>query len=436
MAEVSARHFQPKFRATISFLQAQRLGIYALILLPFVGEVLYGMTLYLDISLPSGARLIRAVVSGAGLVMLLRRPMKPLSLYVWLICALWIFCFGFWAATSSFLNAIPEVVALFQLLYGFFLLVILHALTQKNDNDELLVPAFLALTTGVSALLIFSFVTGIGLDTYGDYTFGTKSFFSVGNGLSFLMISGLAFSCERLLRKPGTYSILTFAMHFLGCIFLGSATSILGAFLVAGIYFMVYLIFHPARSTTRMAVKAVLVILAGSIIAYSSVMTYRFVTEYPYMIDKAERTVREGPRGKFIRYALKRFSERPFTQNMLGEGTTGLASSFAAVNPQRSFDPSERLMIEVDPLDLYGSYGVLFAILVYVPFLLWFGWALNDWFHRPSLRGFTATLIIFLALSLSVITGHIVFVPTSTTVTSIIAAVLWARRTRLMKSPD
>ena len=144
---------------------ARRLAIVLLVFLPFVGEMLYGLSLYLGIEAPSGARIIRAGVSAAGLAVLLWRPLRPLSLYIWALCGLWLILFCFWAGTSRFMDLIAEVAVFAKLLYGFFLLALVYPLASRESNAEFLKFTLRALTTSISSLVILSFITGVGLET-------------------------------------------------------------------------------------------------------------------------------------------------------------------------------------------------------------------------------------------------------------------------------
>ena len=220
-------------------------------------------------------------------------------------------------------------------------------------------------------------------------------------------------------------------LHFFACVFLGTTTSILGAFLVIGVYFLAYIFFHPSRTGTRFMMKALLIVIVGGGITYAGIKTYHFVTEFPFMVEKAERIWKEGPRARRLENAFAHFSERPVLTLLIGEGMYSFSQNYARADAVVGYNPEVMPLTEVDPVDLYGSYGLPFTIATYAPYLLWLAFSVKIWRNTRGRHTLSEIFILTLGLTISIVAGHVIFQPTALTALAIVAATVLLNRERV-----
>lgn len=421
-------------RPAIGAASATRLALILVLFVPFLGEAVHGAVLYAGIESPSPSRIVRAVVSLFGLAVLLRRPLQPLALYVWSLVGAFLLSFAVWSLTSMVLNPVEEAVAFFQLIYGFLLLALLLEIGVALDDRAFVGRAFVWLGTAIASIIIFSFTTGVGLYTYGPYAFGTKGFFDSGNGLGFLLVAALAMALEGFVQRRTVARAFPAFILFFGCIFLGTATSILGAFLAADIYLIVYVFLSRSSGTFERVIKLVVIIVVLSGSAVAATRIYQLVNEYPYLVEKAQQIITEGPRGKLIKASVKYISERNIHSNIFGEGSGSFQTNFSyeyLAKDRAAY--GARATVEVDPLDLMGSFGVFITVLIYAPYVLFCVYAIDRYLKQKEKLEISVLFVLILSMLLSIITGHIVNVPTSTTVLATMVAylILPSRRNRV-----
>lgn len=256
-----------------------------------------------------------------------------------------------------------NVAQLMKTLYGPVLTLLLVVEIRRHHlslSDLLDAVAWVAGLAGGSIVLLT--LLGLGQQTYQLHDAGAKGLFIAQNDIGVAMGIGLVGCVDMLLRTARLRYIVLGALGMAGMLMLGTRAALAGAFLLP----LAMLINYRSRIFGGRR-RAFLGILAGlSLIlalAAAGAWEYRALRAETYQQQKLQ-ALADNPfvRGVRVLAALDHVRQRPLLADVMGEGflayTLGVARNFG--------QNIEGVLAEVDWMDLYGAYGILFAIAIYL----------------------------------------------------------------------
>jgi hypothetical protein len=309
-----------------------------------------------------------------------------------------------------------DMKGVFRVLYGPFILLLFIVLIKRYRMTDLNIFSFIeyaAYFLGCSLLLMQ--LLSIGKLTYGDYAYGSTGIFHAQNDLTLSLGIALIPAVYRNIKNPSHVRVALLIGSMFGCIGIGTRASIAIIFLVP-VAVMFVILWSIERSQTGkkkftrkiISVTMVLVLAVGA--SWIGFRTIQYESQYNYQAKKFE-TIAAGelPRLLLIRAGVEYLAGRNTAKNMLGEGS---------YHYQRGVYPywggmqdDSRKSVEVDWMDLYGSYGVVFTILLHCFYLmLLFSSSKRFFLGRSEFDGLVATVLL-IYLGHSALAGHAMVSP-------------------------
>lgn len=404
-----------------------------LLLLPglYLADVIYGTLSYLGLDAGiSPGTLIRGAALLGCLAFLLRhrREMHVVAaLYLALLVALIVpGIVHSIAASPAPATLAYELRAAARALFGPVLVVFLCFAIRRWRIPARLLLSYLEITFYLLGGALFCMQSlDIGLATYGAYASGSKGIFGPQNDVSLALGLSMVAAIYRLLVHPSFTRLVLVTLAVFGCVGLGTRTSLLLTAAVPAAVVLVVLtssgrFVHPRirRRLVRYLGPLLCVIFAAAV-----VITVHEISQYEYQIRKYS-VLLEGdhPRAPLMAAGYDHLAGRGAVATLVGEGA---ASFHGGVYQQwEGQSRTARRMVEVDWLDLYGQYGLLFAALLHVPPLLLILLAAARWILvRHPLDGLGVTaLSIYLAHS--ALAGHALTTPIPSSLAATWAAML------------
>ena len=123
---------------------------------------------------------------------------KWLTIYGVILAGLFMIGFIVWTATGPTKPAY-DISVIVKVLFPTIILGFLFYINDKTKlTADQLINLFLGFCFVASVAIVFSLITGIGINTYGDgevsYTYGTKSLFKAQNDMGVTLLVGYAFA--------------------------------------------------------------------------------------------------------------------------------------------------------------------------------------------------------------------------------------------------
>ena len=402
--------YQFLLHATIN---QKRLIILICVILPVFVDAAYGFTTMLGMAVPFGV-IYRGAIWFYGVILILLDFYNRKSVH-WLFLILMIYPLFMliWAlqyGEGFSLNI--ELIYAFKITYGFILFHIFHhfKLLPADILKGLVIHAIL-----IGAFFLFSIVTGIGLDTYGEYAFGISSFFSAGYEIGILLLGILGFHIflnplQLRRRNRVVISILLSVSLFS----IGSTTSVFGTLFILMLYSFLRLTQLRTYYVISYFIKGITITITLILVCLSLIFIVRFIQENHYLRNKYETFLKEGPRSELRKMASKTLNQEKFSEKLIGHGVSTFYYRFGADLAARighQYNKDKYRSVEMDFFDILGrSYllGGLF-LLIYG----YFYWTiLNHTIKYKTTENKTYLLVFSLLLFHSMIAGHVLFTPT------------------------
>lgn len=275
----------------------------------------------------------------------------------------------------------------YKITYLILLYLTLHFMVNGEKDIAILCKYIYYNLLIIAAFLLFSSVTGLGNSTYG-HGFGTKSFFSSGNGLGLYL--GVFTFYLIAMKHINAFKIQAYKLAFISCsiALIGSKAALL--LCVLNLFFIVYL------SKYRY-------IFLGCVFAFIYYMQNEFSEVFSLIFDviitrfeKAENIWMYLGSGRigYIVHAYDVFmAQTPSAVRVL----FGMGAFTSFQNPALvlAFDT-----LETDLFDLFFMYGFLFTLLYFLFFIV----------GVIGLRKHKLLLCCFTLLYLhSILAGHVLF---------------------------
>lgn len=372
---------------------------FLLLFFPIIIDCLNG---YLKGAAGDGESLVGVLYRGAVIILSLPYLLKnTYSKYITLVISIAFICLSYHIVMGYFY--ISSISHLVKILYIFCFLSIL--LKNKHfENTTFVVNCAIGYGFVAALVLIVSYFFGIGYEAYLKDTFGTKGFFIAMNdvGLTILLLNAL--SCYYLLKtKRKLYLVTTITMS-VGTIFVGSMACFFGTGVILMCLFF-NIIFNNTKDYKSSYKQKIVAILIAFFCLFQVIrFIINTILEDPYLSRKYEDIVgiliNMSGRDYLIDASFQAFAKYSLCDWLFGTGT------FFSISIQNTLGLNAPKGVEVDPLDLIGSYGIIFSLL-----LLWFPLkillrTIKDYFKNKSLLSYWLTIGFLLYIFHSIYGGH------------------------------
>lgn len=386
----------------------------------FVADIMYGILDYYGLHLPASPGVIlRGFAFFLSFVMFLRYY-RIVSLKV----RLWVLAIVI-SALPSIIGGIVvggdiarDLYYLSRVFYGPFLLLLVIILIRRYLVDKDVVLRFIecsAYFLGVS--LFVSQLFGIQRETYGYYAHGNIGVFHAQNDLTLAMGLALIAASYRLLESFSFKRLSLIALSTFACLQIGTRSSLAVA-LVCALVTVLQLVWgrqskekgsHIFRLVGQWLVGVVLVVGMMGFFSYG----LNLQNQTSFQKEKIERLTKgELPRLRLLAAAQNHLDERPGWLDITGEGMTSFMWGVARYFPTATGEK----MVEVDWIDFYGAYGLLFTSVLYsFFFVILLGAAKRFLFGAKDKFFGLVAAVLLMYLAHSALAGHALGSPISTT---------------------
>jgi glycosyltransferase involved in cell wall biosynthesis len=298
-------------------------------------------------------------------------------------------------------NITTDVLFVSKIWFNLFLLFLLITYNEKLlFNMTKLINAFLFGASFISLVVIITALLGLGVESYGGV--GNKGFFMGLNDISAIITMAIPLALYRFIT-----SSLNKKMYFFVVLSLVTTMFLLGtkAPIVFGLFSLFYYLIFMARSQID---KKIFLIIIGSIsllIPFLYNNLQHIIARQLYHFERLNffSFILSG-RNKIAEVAADFFLQKWWFV-FIGTGFTS-GSGWIAEN----FDPRHG-MIEMDFLDIFYFYGILFTGMVMVFILPTVFLAFKKFLNKDELLNKTISLTIIIGFLLSFLGGHILLSP-------------------------
>ena len=421
--------------ATVT-LKKKWLWLASLLPLLFVSDILYGsMTIYgLDFPISPGIVLRGLVVAIAMYTVLTKRKIVGKGLFLWIIAAVTTaspaMVLGLVYGQSFFydLSSFSKVVYL-PLVTGLF--VVLVRRYRLDWDDVLRFVEYAAYVLGLSLLL--SQAMGLERRTYGDYAFGSTGIFYAQNDMTLALGLAILAGAYRLVEAPFSWLRLIFlGMSAFACIQIGTRASLV---VIAGTAVCVVIWVLWGRGIGRLkyfgsVIKWIISLLFVAAMSVTLLYGWSRQQEFSYQQQKLQQ-IAEGkfPRLPLVEAGGQHISKRSALLNLFGEGADSFQRGVTRYYPTYQ----ERRMVEVDWMDIFGTYGLVFMVVIHLfVFLVLFKSIRRFVVQRDARYGLISAATL-LYIGNSVLAGHALVSPIPSTLMAAYFALFFGVNPNLSK---
>jgi hypothetical protein len=265
----------------------------------------------------------------------------------------------------------------------------------------------------------------VGADTYGDYSSGSKGIFVPQNDISLALGLGLVAASYSLVTRFGYFRLGLLLLAAVGFIGIGTRTSLILTLSVPVATAVIVIFSAGDRQLHLNKLKLLFVLIPVLTVGVSTLgyVTYKELTQYQYQVNKYKRLASgEHPRLPLLEAGYLQLRDRGPAEIFWGEGATRYRRGVYQ-HWHKELDRGSR-QVEVDWMDLYGQYGLIFTALLHFSLLLLILAALVRWLSGGNpLYG-----AVFLALTVyllhSTLAGHALVSPITSSLAAAFAALL------------
>jgi hypothetical protein len=400
-------------------IQKYRIWLVWLLIIPVISDGMYGVADALNISLPIGPGVILrgTILMIATLYILKRISMIPIGFVVFYFLIYITIIPGTLIGIASGCSIPNEVSFMSKYVYlPTMILIFLLLLRNGISLDE--ITRYIEYSSYISSIiLLLPGLMNLQVDTYGDYAFGVKGFFKPGNEVGLALGIAILASGYRLLFVK--LSLLRFSLLCLSIYaitMLGSRASLI---ILAGFGITIVTTTLLSRNDNhRQTIKIKMLTRISTSIVVSTLLFsalfygYNAQKSFSYQKDKIEMLVNGAyPRQEMIASGYEYLANRPSPLILTGEGSERYMRGVVGKIHYR-----ENNIAEVDWMDAYGSYGLLFTMTLYGFLTLTLFTASKNVILKASPLSFFLASAIFLYLTHSIFAGHALFSPQPSTI--------------------
>lgn len=372
-------------------------------------DAVYGVFSYLGLEFLRVSLLYRMLILLAGLY-LAYTTSGPIG---WLIKGL-VLAWALLLLISSFpdgnLAITKDINHLSRRIYPFtVMLTVLYVFHHFGDQSRLLLKGMGHYAVVFALVMLFSFFTGLGYESYGDHAFGIKSFFVAGNDIGLAALLGFAILFSQLYYNISIWNLCRIVITLIALMLLGTKAGWAASALIAGAFTIVILLFLRSASGyqrfLKWSVMSLILTASSGIAAY----VYKNFETFEYQFEQAQQLLDgTSPRQRLIEAYKRNETSYDASLELVGDGAVfyeGLGREYYLVDNNRgSFEVFRE--VEQEWYDLTGGYGVPYAVFVFAFHGLFIFFTLLLLFRLPTVEHFALALGVLVYLGHGVFAGH------------------------------
>ncbi len=386
--------------------------------------------------------LFRGTIVLLAIYLLLKLQGTPLRSFLMLFLIIFLFSNIVWNLTSEVYSFTNELAQGMKIAFPWLVAGIFLYLDRQAPIDPRYLMSLIAWTGLLSSLSILAGAAfGIGHQTYGDWSYGTKGLFNAQNDIGLVLVMTMAAAIIVFARaRRVVYLILPGAIATAG-ILLGTRAGVMGpAMVIVGFFFAALLnrrMFSPEGGPKGLVSTLVVLVLPILLIAGIGTAIYSQGENTQFTIKRIESLSEETPRSKLEAAGAKRLRDRALVFTFFGEGGLSFTRHVAknagrtrtrydttgadgiASNKRAQFAAHR---VENDIFDVLGFYGISQFIVVYGGLLTIYALTIRRAFRAWNMENVGFLLIFTLFLGHSSLAGHAIFSPQ---VAAIIAPIIF-----------
>ena len=300
----------------------------------------------------------------------------------------------------------PNISAFLKIIYGPLLAMLFFIFIKKFHISTFTIFKMIAIAGFVAGLfLIIAKLGSFGKLTYGEYAYGSTGLFWAQNDLSLTLGIIWIISFYLVLSQPTIINLVGGILIVIGISMIGTRASLIGLIMLPPLVFLIRVWSISENRGKKIFRYISILFLLVSLIGYTLQDVFTKISEYQYQQEKIESLL-EGklPRELLITAGFTYLKQRPFWFNIFGEGAANYQQGVYGY--WEGFLESKRRLVEVDWIDIFGGYGLIFTILIhwfYLSFLIYSAKIFVS--KRSQLHGIIALSLGFY-LSHSAFAGH------------------------------
>ena len=338
---------------------------------------------------------------------------RAYQLYLFSLVALWSAFNVIWLTLGSEYSPVNEGMQLFRIFYQFVIVAYFIFLAERFQMPLQQMMKYLVWFAFIAGLsLIFSFITGVGVTTYGDYGYGMASFFKAQNDIGLAILICFPMAMYRLFQRFNLIRLVQVIVIILSLFILSTRAGILGS-VGTVVLFMFSLLFYGRRNVGMSGLTKGIVFSFFFVGFCIGLYLYiDFIRDYPYLIQKYLDLMEGDARGNLTAIAENRLDRRWLVLNIFGEGDLSFHRHIEYLRYNTWGKLPHGREVEHDVFDFIGSYGWILGglFLAFPAFcLVRMSWL---FFLKRSLLNLTFLCAIALFLIHSFTAGHAIGSPT------------------------
>ena len=290
-----------------------------------------------------------------------------------------------------------EISTFSRYIYVYFLFAYFYYNWNKLSYEHLLcyIANYASL---ISIILVFSFVTNIGIASYGggEYGWGTQGFFYAGNDLGLTLMLSLGFSCLYYIKfKPTIMIFLKISLIAIGSVFIGSRTVFILAPLIYFL-FVIYISFKAKRKNFYASLISILIL----VIIVPRLFNVIYNQLDTFAMNRLTIESLENARTSFTEPAVKYINSLDGISLFIGKGY-GIY-----LNKIGNAIGLESKSAEADVYDVIGPYGYMLGSMFLLFYIVVLFKAFFAILQKKSIDNITYCSLYVIFSAIAVTAGH------------------------------
>ena len=393
----------------ISVRQLRLLAVLLLAFLPVWVDTFYGMVSYLGFEALKVSLLYRLVLLTAGVYLLLASR-HWLSYAVFVLVLFWSIVFWANTATTGEAPLVQGITHITRLIFPFCMaLLVTYVVGISMRLRYLLLQGLAHYGWVFGAFVIFSFVSGIGLLSYGDHAFGVKSFYVAGNDIGLTALMSLTIQSALLYRHFSWGRLIGISLTLIGLLLLGTKASWAGSVLVVGFFLLAFLFFKSVKGKKGLSTKFIVFAVGAMTTAGAVQFIHSNYEALQFQLSQFQQIAAgKSPRAELVGVTDDVFSgaENKAIYSGLGQSFYRGVSERYFQTYQKSDPATVEKYVEADWYDLRGAYGIPFATFVFALHWALLIMMLWRWLLSPDIFHSSYLVILTLFNAHAFIAGH------------------------------
>lgn len=389
--------------------QLRLLAVLLVAFLPVWIDTFYGIVSYLGLEALKISLLYRLALLAAGIYVVFSSK-HWLSYAVFTLVLFWSVIAWVNTLATGEAPLVQGVTHVTRLIFPFCLALLVMLLVGRSGRlSQLLLRGLAHYGWVFGVFVIFSFVSGIGLLSYGDHAFGVKSFYVAGNDIGLTALMSLIIQFALLYRHFRWRRLGGIALTLIGLLLLGTKTSWAGSVLVVSFFLIAFLFFRPVRGRRGLAAKAVTFSVGALLVLTTVNFVHANYEQLQFQLNQfAQIAAGKSPRAELVRVTDEVFSgaENKAVYSGMGQKFYRGVSEGYFQTYQKSDPTAVEKYVEADWHDLRGAYGIPFASFVFalhwglLAMLFW------RWLQKPDILSSAYLLVLTLFNAHAFLAGH------------------------------